>query len=118
MKNLIEVNFTRHSIERNTKRNHLHGKNRNKSQLRYYVEHAVTADRLREREMEWVLMRERDNCSVLVYKDLCLIVSPDNTVITVYKVPKWFNSTPSYHGKEVVRNTRSFIRNRDFEYCA
>ena len=44
----------------------------------------------------------------LVYNDMCLIVDPNDVVVTMYKVPSWFRKPDRYNGKERIRNQAKF----------
>ena len=44
----------------------------------------------------------------LVYNDMCLIVSRDDVVVTMYEVPAWFRKPDRYSGRERIRNRARF----------
>ena len=59
----------------------------------------------------WLTAKEDAcGCKALVYNDMCLIVTPDNVVVTMYKVPDWFRNAVRYKGKDRVRNQAKFER--------
>ena len=57
----------------------------------------------------WLAAKE-EACGykALVYNGLCLIVSPEETVITLYELPGWFMRSTRYSGKERIRNQAKF----------
>lgn len=62
-------------------------------------------------KFRWLKAKE-DACGykALVYNDMCLIVSQDNVVVTMYRVPGWFKKANRYSGKERIRNQAKFDR--------
>ncbi len=63
----------------------------------------------------WLTAKENAcGYKALVYNDMCLIVSQEDVVITMYKVPGWFKKSYRYSGKERIRNQAKFDR---FKRC-
>ena len=64
-----------------------------------------------EQKRRWLTAKE-DACGhkALVYNGMCLIVTQDNTVITLYEVPDWFTRSNRYSGKERIRNQAKFAK--------
>jgi hypothetical protein len=64
-----------------------------------------------EQKRRWLIAKE-DACGykALVYNDMCVIVSQDDRVITLYEVPGWFRRSTRYSGKERIRNQAKFAK--------
>ena len=64
-----------------------------------------------EQKRRWLTAKE-NACGyrALVYNDMCLIVTQDDVVITLYEVPEWFKRSSRYSGKERIRNKAKFAK--------
>ncbi len=64
-----------------------------------------------EQKRQWLISKE-NACGyrALVYNDMCLIVTQEDVVITLYEVPEWFRRSNRYSGKERIRNQAKFAK--------
>ena len=64
-----------------------------------------------EQKRQWLEAKEAvQGTRALVYNDMCVIISEDEAVITLYEVPGWFRKANRYNGKERIRNQAKFAR--------
>lgn len=64
-----------------------------------------------EQKRQWLIGKENiAGCKALVYNDTCFIVSPDNSIITLYQLPGWFRKNKRYAGKERIRNLAKYTK--------
>ena len=101
---------TLHSIERAKARNGM-----NPKAAEHFMRNAL--QRGKDKSMfscekrRWLVAKE-NACGyrALVYNNMCLIVTQENVVITMYEVPGWFKKVNRYSGKERIRNQAKFER--------
>ena len=69
-----------------------------------------------EQKRRWLAAKE-NACGhkALVYNDVCLIVSQEDKVITLYEVPGWFKRSNRYSGKERIRNQAKYTKFNCYE---
>ena len=62
-----------------------------------------------EQKRQWLAAKERAfGDKALIYNDMCVIVSGEDRVITMYRVPEWFRRSNRYSGKERIRNQAKY----------
>ncbi len=100
---------TLHSIERAKERSGM-----NPKAAEHFMRNAL--ERGKDKSMfccaekrRWLTAKEAAcGYKALVYNDMCLIVTQDNMVITMYEVPGWFRKPGRYSGRERIRNRARF----------
>ena len=60
-------------------------------------------------EKDWLEKRSRYGFQALAYNGLCIIVSPEGTCVTVYKLPTWFGKKVRFdHRNKRIRNSARY----------
>jgi len=102
-----------HGMNRFNKRFHSHGARRGEAQITCDIKSALTAESFSGRELEYMRSLISGDRFPAVCGGRCYIMAEDGWVVTVMRLPGWFNSRPLRRGKETARSTRGFMRNRD-----
>lgn len=70
----------------------------------------------KDRERRYLIERNHDGNTAIVYNRFCFILSCENTLITMYPVPAWFeaNEPPRttrhyFDGKRLVRHPKKYF---------
>ncbi len=103
--------FTSHSVERYKQRFGCHGENRICHQMAVDLRRGFGIENFSGRERRWMESRIRNGFRVIISGEKCLIVSTSGKVVTIYKLPGWFNRNPSmFCGKQRIRNPKTFFK--------
>lgn len=107
----IVATTTHHSIERGKERFGMNEKSISHLVRNAFERGKTFEDYKKNRERNWLLKREMDGCTAVVYDRKCFIISSGISCITLYDLPNWFDQYDThYNGKEKIRDYVKYLR--------
>lgn len=103
-----EVKVSKHGKERAKERKGIKNQKEIARCVKLALERGKSAEDYKSREKEYLINKQ--NVKAIVYDGFCFLFGVDNTYITLYPLPAWFDNKKRYDGKEKIRNVKKYYR--------